>query len=179
MTSIKLICTTLAASLSLLSAATETKAQTAQEVLPLTTDDLEMYRSWDKWQIFSNNTRGHCLGTKSDESGVLQMGVTADETMGYVGVFVKAEVEPGESNAIAVKLGDEIFVGKTSGPVGNLGDGWHGGYILANNQDFLKALEANDMMTAFPDQPYSVELNITGSNNAIYEISQCSQKLGS
>ncbi|MEM9910770.1 MAG: hypothetical protein AAF922_08305 [Pseudomonadota bacterium] len=176
---INLICAAMAATTALSFTTTSAQAQSAQEVLPLTTDDLEMYRSWDKWQIFSNNTRGHCLGTKSDDSGVLQMGVTADETMGYVGVFVKADVEQGESNAIAVKVGDEIFVGETSGPVGDLGDGWHGGYILANNKDFRKAIEANNTMTAFPDQPYSVDLNIKGANNAIYEISQCSQKLGS
>lgn len=174
-----MICAALAATAAISFTAIETKAQTAQEVLPLTTDELEMYRSWNKWQIFSNKTRGHCLGTKSDDSGVLQMGVTADETMGYVGVFVKPEVAPGDTNAVAVKVGEEIFVGETSGPVGNLGDGWHGGYVLANNKNFRKAIEANDTMTAFPDQPYSVELNIKGANNAIYEISQCSKELGS
>lgn len=171
---------TACASLAILAApvlTTPAAAQSAQDVLPLTTDEISKFRTWDKWQILRNETRGHCLGTKSDESGVLQMGVTADETMGYVGVFVKPDVEPGESNAIVISVGDETFTGETSGPVGGLGDGWHGGYVLANNQNFRKAIESNDTMTAFPDQPWAVQLNIKGANNAIYEIAKCSQEL--
>ncbi|MEM8633110.1 MAG: hypothetical protein AAGF74_17950 [Pseudomonadota bacterium] len=154
-------------------------AQSAQDVLPLTTDDIEKARTWDKWQILRNKTRGHCLGTKSDESGVLQLGVTADETMGYVGVFVKENVPEGASPEVVIEVGGETFVGESSGPVGDLGDGWHGGYVLANNQNFRKAIEASDTMVAFPDAPYAVVLNIKGANNAIYEIAKCSQAMSS
>jgi len=154
--------------------ATPAMAQSAQEVLPLSTDDVVEERSWKKWTILRNNTRGHCFGTKSDASGVLQMGVTADETMGYVGVFVKADVPEGETNNVRILLGDQTFVGEASGPVQHLGDGWHGGYVLANNKDFRRAIEANDVMTVFPDMPYAAVIDIKGANNAIFEIAKCS-----
>lgn len=152
-------------------------AQEAADVLPLNTDEVEEYRAWKEWAIFRNNTRGHCFGTKSDESGLIQMGMTADETMGYVGVFVQRDVDPGESNEIAVEVGDQIFTGETSGPVGNLSGNWHGGYILSNNKDFRRAIEKNDTLLAFPDQPYAIVLDIKGANNAIYEILKCSQEM--
>lgn len=164
----------LAATTAIPSLTTSAMAQSAQEVLPLSTDEIVQERNWKKWAIFRNNTRGHCFGTKSDESGVLQMGVTADETMGYVGVFIKADVPEGESQNVRVLLGEQTFVGEASGPVQHLGDGWHGGYILANNKDFRRAIEANDVMTVFPDMPYSVTIDITGANNAIFEIAKCS-----
>lgn len=152
-------------------------SQTAQEVLPLTSDDIEEYRDWKEWAIFRNITRGHCFGTKADESGVLQIGMTADENFGYVGVFVKQDVAEGESTEIAIDVGEETFVGETSGPVGNLGDGWHGGYVLSNNKAFFDAIEENDSMMAFPDQPYALKLNIEGANNAIYEITKCTEEM--
>jgi len=152
-------------------------AQSAADVLPKSSDDIEKYRTFKKWAIMQNNTRGHCLGTKSDESGVLQIGMTADESMGYVGVFVKEDVAAGASNAVAIEVGGQTYTGETSGPVGNLGGGWHGGYVLSNNKDFRRALEKNDTMTAFPDQPFAVKLNIEGANNAIYEILKCSREM--
>ncbi|MEM9497058.1 MAG: hypothetical protein AAGA28_03975 [Pseudomonadota bacterium] len=171
------VCASLAVVTAMTAFTTPASAQSAQDVLPLTTDDIEKARTWGKWQILRNKTRGHCLGTKSDDSGVVQMGVTADETMGYVGVFVKQDVEAGESDEIVIEVGGETFVGESSGPVGGLGDGWHGGYVLANNQNFRKAIEASDTMVAFPDAPYAVVLNIAGSGDAIYEIAKCSREL--
>lgn len=164
----------------LLSAVASTSAayaQNAEEVLPLSTDDIVEYRDWNKWAILQNNTRGHCLGTKSDESGVIQLGMTADESMGYLGVFIKEDVVAGETNEIVIQVGDQIFTGETSGPVGNLAGGWHGGYVLANNQNFRRALEKNDTLTAYPDQPYSVTLNIKGANNGIFEILKCTEEM--
>jgi len=171
---------TVAASLALLGALTApVYAQSAQEVLPLSTDKIETDRTFGKWAILRNETRGHCLGTKADDSGVVQMGITADETLGYVGVFVKPEVDPGKSNDVAVLVGGEVFVGESSGPVAHLGDGWHGGYILADNPDFRKAIEASNEMDVFPDQPFAVRLNIKGADKAIYEIAKCSREMGS
>ncbi|MEM6577742.1 MAG: hypothetical protein AAF678_04565 [Pseudomonadota bacterium] len=151
-------------------------AQSAQDVLPLTTDKLEKARTWDKWTITRNLTRGHCIGTKADDSGTLQMGVTADETMGYVGVFVPGEVDPGIKELV-IEVGEQTFTGTSSGPVGNLGTDLNGGYVLANNQNFRKAIEANEFMTVYPDTASAVQLNIKGANAAIFEIAKCSQKL--
>jgi hypothetical protein len=152
-------------------------AEDASDVLPLSTDSIENYRTWNQWAVFRNNTRGHCFGTKSDDSGVIQLGMTADETMGYIGAFVQQDVTSGESSEIVIQVGDQTFTGETSGPVGNLSGNWHGGYVLANNKNFRRALEKNDTLTAFPDQPYAIQLNIKGANNAIYEIIKCTQEM--
>lgn len=171
--------TTMCASLALAFAAfaAPVSAQTPQEVLPLTTDTISQFRTWRNWQVLRNETRGHCLATRSDESGVIQMGLTKDESLGYIGAFVQEEIPPGESNNIVILIGDEAFIGETSGPIGNLGGGWHGGYVLSNNQQFRRAVERNNTMTAFPDQPWAVEMNITGANNAIFEIRRCNESM--
>ncbi len=158
---------------------TPASAQTAQEVLPLTTDSIEKARTWKKWQILRNKTRNHCLGTKSDESGVMQIGMTADETMGYVGVFVKDWDPSSSPQEVVIKVGDQLFTGTTSGAVGGLAGDWEGGYVLANNQNFRKALESNNSMTVYPDQPWAIELNIQGTDAAIFEIIKCSQNMSS
>lgn len=151
-------------------------AESPQDVLPLTSDTLEKARTWDKWTITRNLTRGHCIGTKNDDSGTLQMGVTADETMGYVGVFVPGEIPEGVKELV-IKVGEETFTGTSSGPVGNLGSDLNGGYVLANNQNFRKAIESNDTMVVYPDTAGAVQLNIKGASAAIFEIAKCSQAL--
>ncbi|MDD9724566.1 hypothetical protein PVV74_03765 [Roseovarius sp. SK2] len=150
-------------------------AQSAQQVLPLTTDDIEKFRSFNRWDILRNNTRGHCLGTKSDESGVVQIGMTADESMGYVGAFVKEDGAEWASNSVTIRVGNEPFTGVASGPVGNLGSGWHGGYVLSDKKKLRRALQMSDTVTAFPNRPYVVKLNIAGAYTAIYEILKCTE----
>ena len=166
-----------ATALTVAAAPNAASAQTPQEVLPLTTDTISQFRTWRNWQVLRNESRGHCLATMSDESGVIQICLTQDETLGYIGVFVQEEIPAGASNDVVIKVGDQTFVGETSGPVGNLGGGWHGGYVLANNQDFRRSIERNNTLTAFPDQPWAVQLDITGANNAIFEVRQCSDSM--
>ncbi|MBC7131476.1 MAG: hypothetical protein H5U16_00030 [Roseovarius sp.] len=160
--------------------ATQASAQSAQDVLPLVTDDIEQFRSWENWTILRNNTRGHCFGTKSSDRAILQMGVTGDGEMGYVGVFVKDEGIPrGDERPenVAILLGERAFVGGIAELVQAPSAGWFGGYVLSGDRDFRRAIEANDVMVVFPDTPYVVMADIRGANNAIFEIAKCSDEM--
>lgn len=153
-------------------------AQEASEVLPVPSDNIETFRSWKEWTIYRNNSRGHCFGTKSDGTSAIQLGLTKDETLGYIGAFVKRDFTPAEDNKIAIKVGETIFTGETSGPVGDVTGDWHGGYVLSNNKDFRRAIEKNNTMLAFPSRPYAYEIDIKGANNAIFEIKKCTDEMG-
>lgn len=99
--------------------------------------------------------------------------------MGYLCAFIREDFAPSgvddadsASISVVIQIGNQVFTGDTSGPVDVVGD-WRGGYILANNKKFRKAIEKNDTLTIFPDRPYTVELDIKGANNAIFEIRKC------
>src|ERR1700761_4741356 len=77
-----------AASVALLSAT----AAYAQNPVPNASDALVKYGEVGGWTIYSNQTRGDCLIVRSFGPSSVQMGVTANQEVGYLGVFTKEDI---------------------------------------------------------------------------------------
>ena len=101
------------------------------------------------------------------------MGLTRDKEFGYVGAFVK-DFEPEEgAKAIGVIVNGNLYVGESSPVTLEMSGGYKGGYVLVDNAQFVKDVEASTELIAFPDAPYTVTLNLKGAKTAIYEARQC------
>ena len=76
-----------------------------QNPLPKASDVLVRYGDdIEGWTDYTNQTRGDCLIVRSDGPSSVQMGVTADQEVGYLGVFTKQDIGLKNGNT------PEIFV---------------------------------------------------------------------
>ncbi|SLN46011.1 hypothetical protein ROA7450_02249 [Roseovarius albus] len=148
------------------------------DVLPSADDDIAIYRTAGPWTVYQNNTRKHCLiAQKGDNGGLVQMGLSKSGDYGYVGAFSQsAEVQEGLKEVV-VLVNDNVYTGEASGVGTGLEDGYKGGYIRVNNPNFVKDLEKEGEMIAFPDTPYIYTINLAGTKNAIYEARKCTEEL--
>jgi hypothetical protein len=63
------------------------------------------------WKVFIDTTKNTCLIEKIDDAeNVVQMGLTADRGVGYVGVFTKGEtkIKKDETEAVAILMGENL-----------------------------------------------------------------------
>lgn len=149
-----------------------------EDVLPMSTDEITMYRNAGDWSVHQNLTRKTCFISRSGENGgLIQMGLTKEEDYGYVGIFSKnLDVEEGIKE-IAILVNDNVYVGHSKGVTHNLEGGYKGGYVLGQGKEFRMDLEKGEELIAFPDSPYVYIVNLKGSSNAIYEARKCTNEL--
>src|SRR6187399_1831276 len=98
--------TLIAATAAAISSATAAYTQD-QSPLPLASDVLVRYGDdVEGWTVYANKTRGDCLIVHSFGPGSVQMGVTANQEIGYLGVFTKEDIglENGAKSEIYVSL---------------------------------------------------------------------------
>lgn len=152
-----------------------------EDILPVPTDEISVYREVGPWTVYQNDTRASCFITMTDETHgtAVQMGLTKDHMAGYVAVFSKtADVEEGVINDIALIINDNLYAGKSKTFSDPLREGYEGGYVLADKQMRLD-LERGKELIAFPDSPRMIVVSLKRSGDAIYEARQCNQSLGS
>lgn len=164
----------------LLAAATPALAAD-QDVLPVNTDEIAQYRNVGEWVVHENRTRGSCFISRSDEEGhLVQIGLTKDSDYGYIGIFQKgAELEEG-TNAVAIIVNGNLYVGESKAVVHGASDGYEGGYVLAHGESRKQMrldLDKQGEMIVFPDKPFTVTVNLDHVRNAIYEARECTKKL--
>ncbi len=149
-----------------------------QDVLPSSEDDIVIFRTAGPWTIHQNNTSKTCLiSQKGENGGLVQMGLTKSGDYGYLGAFSQnADVEEGVKE-VAVLVNDHVYIGQSEGVTHNLNDGYKGGYILTDNPNFVKDLEHEGDLVAFPDTPFIYTINLSGAKNAIYEARKCTKEL--
>ena len=113
-----------------LSCSTAVYAQ--QNPLPLSTDQLVRYGpDIEGWTVYANKTRGDCLIVSSFGPASVQMGVDADEALGYLGVFTQLDIGiQNGTNGIFVEIGGNLYAGVVTTTTGQLKGGYSGGYIL-------------------------------------------------
>jgi hypothetical protein len=65
----------------------------------------------------------------------VQMGVTANQEVGYLGVFTKADIglKNGNTSDIFVSIDGNLFKGVATSTSGELKGGYSGGYILTDD----------------------------------------------
>ena len=82
----------------------------AQSPLPKASDVLVRYGDdVEGWTVYANQTRGDCLIVHEygpDATGAVQMGVTANQEVGYLGVFTKRDIglQSGTKSQIFVSI---------------------------------------------------------------------------
>ena len=137
------------------------------------------YGEVEGWKVFIDQEKKSCLIEAIDEAeNVVQMGLTQDRGVGYLGVFTKGEttIKAGESEAVAVMLGDNIYLGEAIGMRGNITKGYSGGYVLSDDPQFAKDVAQQYEMIVFPEKEYAFVVDLTGTKKAIEMARECNQK---
>ena len=140
------------------------------------TPKFENYGSVEGWNVFVDHEKKSCLIEAVDaDANVVQMGLTKDRGVGYLGVFTKAETEIGKDDKqlVAVLLGDNLYVGEATGMRGNITEGYSGGYILSDDPQLVEDIAQQYTMVVFPETSFAFVINLAGTKKAIEMGREC------
>ncbi|WP_171098699.1 MULTISPECIES: hypothetical protein [unclassified Ruegeria] len=139
-------------------------------------DSFLRYGEVEGWKVFIDEDKKSCLIEAVDDSeNVVQMGLTEDRGVGYVGVFTKAEtdIKRDEKEAVAILIGDNIYVGEATGMRGNITKGYSGGYVLSDDPQFAEDLAKQKVMVVFPEKEFAFTVDLTGTYKAMEMARKC------
>ncbi|MGV6805491.1 MAG: hypothetical protein ACWA49_14930 [Ruegeria sp.] len=142
-------------------------------------DTFERYGEVEGWKVFVDNSKKSCLIEAIDDAeNVVQMGLTEDRGVGYVGVFTKAktDIKRGEKEAVAILLGENLYVGEATGMKGNITKGYSGGYVLSDDPQFADDLAKQKVMLVFPEKEFAFTVDLTGTYKAMEMARECNEK---
>ncbi|SLN38422.1 hypothetical protein PSA7680_01893 [Pseudoruegeria aquimaris] len=128
------------------------------------------------WKVYADAERKSCLIERVDAlENVIQMGLTEDRGVGYVGVFTKADtnIKKGEKEAVAILIGDHIYLGEATGMRGNITEGYSGGYVLSDDPQFATDIAQQYQMIVFPETEYAFVVDLTGTKKAMEMAAAC------
>lgn len=141
--------------------------------------EFQPYGSVEGWNVFVDTAKKSCLIESVDAAeNVVQMGLTKDRGVAYIGVFTKAEtgIKKGEAEPIAILLGEKLFIGEATGMRGNITKGYSGGYVLTDDPSVVEAVAKEYEMIVFPEKAYTFAVNLTGTYKAIEMARECNAK---
>ena len=142
-------------------------------------DSFLKYGEVEGWKVYIDQEKNSCLlETVDSEENVVQMGLTADRGVGYLGVFTKGEtaLKAGDTEAVVILIGDNIYVGEATGMRGNITKGYSGGYVLSDSPQFAKDLAQQYTMTVFPEKDYAFTMDLSGTKKAMAMARECNEK---
>ena len=95
-----------------------------------------------------------------------------------VGIFTKekTDIKRGEKGAVAIMLGDNLYVGEGTGMKGNITKGYSGGYVLSDNPQFADDLAKQKVMVVFPEKEFAFTVDLTGTYKAMEMARECNEK---
>lgn len=137
------------------------------------------YGEVEGWKVFIDQEKKSCLIEAIDEAeNVVQMGLTQDRGVGYLGVFTKGEttIKADETEAVAIMIGDNLYIGDATGMRGNITQGYSGGYVLSDDPQFAKDVAQQYEMIVFPEKEYAFVVDLTGTKKAMEMARECNQK---
>ncbi len=158
-----------------LSFATAAYAQT-QNPLPKASDVLVRYgNDIEGWTVYANQTRGDCLIVRQDGPSAVQMGVTANQEVGYLGVFTTEDIglQNGNQSQIFVSIGGNLYSGVATTTSGVLKGGYSGGYILTDDPKFKRAVAKQYEMIVFPETKGTFVVDLKGTYKAMAMGRKC------
>jgi hypothetical protein len=167
--------TLIAATSVALSSATAAYAQT-QNPLPKSTDVLVRYGDdIEGWTVYANQTRGDCLIVRQDGPSAVQMGVTANQDVGYLGVFTKVDIglQNGTQSEIFVSIAGHLYSGVATTTSGQLAGGYSGGYILTDDPNFKRDVAKQYEMIVFPQTKGTFVVDLKGTYKAMAMGRKC------
>src|SRR5689334_10228769 len=111
----------LAAASVAVSFATAASGQNSNPV-PDAKDVLVQYGEVGGWTIYQNQTRGDCLIVRSFGPSSVQMGVTANQDVGYLGVFTKEDIglQNGTKSQVFISIDGRHYGGEATSTSGEL-----------------------------------------------------------
>ncbi|WP_170398385.1 hypothetical protein [Ruegeria arenilitoris] len=142
-------------------------------------DTFLRYGEVEGWKVFIDQDKKSCLIEAVDDSeNVVQMGLTQDRSVGYVGVFTKAktDIKRGEKEAVAILLGDNIYLGEATGMKGNITKGYSGGYVLSDDPQFADDIAKQKVMVVFPEKEFAFTVDLTGTYKAMEMARKCNEE---
>ncbi len=155
-------------------------AAATDDVLPAKGDEITKFRDAGAWTIRANDTRGSCFASYKAESGaIVQFGFTKDESTGYLGLFSQNVNITEKEQAVAFIANGNLYSGEATGVGASIEDGYEGGYILVNNPEFVKDIEAGKELVVFPEMPETYVVDMSGAANALYEVRKCTTEIDS
>jgi hypothetical protein len=146
--------------------------------LPRANEDIVRYGEVEGWTVYANNTRRNCYIARVFGSGAVQMGVTSDPHIGYLGVFTKEDIgiRNGRQSEIFVSIGGTLYGGISTGLKGDVQGGYSGGYILTNSPEFKRAVAKQYEMVVFPETVGAFTVDLTGTYKAMDMGRECFRK---
>jgi hypothetical protein len=145
----------------------------AENPLPKASDVLVRYGDVEDWTVYRNQTRGDCLIVREDGPNAVQMGVTANQEVGYLGVFTKMDIglESGTQSEIFVSIDGNLYGGiaTTTGAKG----GYSGGYILTDDPNLKRDLAKKYKMIVFPETKGAFVVDLEGTYKAMAMGRKC------
>ena len=142
-------------------------------------DNFLKFGEVEDWKIFIDQERKSCLIEKQFDTGeVVQMGLTQDRGVGYVGVFTDEEtdIKEGEKQLVAIALGENIYIGEAAGLRGSITKGYSGGYVLSEDPQFVTDIAQQYEMVVFPETSFAFVVDLTGTKKAIEMARTCNQE---
>lgn len=151
-----------------------TSAYAADAVLP-GNGTFTKFGETEGWTVFVDVERKSCLIERMDaESNVVQMGLTSDHKLGYLGVFSKtADLGSAGKEDIFVDLDGVMYSAQATRMKKNITEGYTGGYILANNPQFAADLAKKYTMTVFPEKEQAFVVDLAGTYKAMELARSC------
>ncbi len=159
-------------------AATCAVAKDEVSVLPSADSVFVKWGEESGWTIYSDRSRNSCLIERVDENGnVVQMGLTEVRSVGYLGIFTKADIDLKEGeDPVIVAFDDALFSGLATTKTKHLPEGYKGGYILTDDPNFVELVKRKYEMVVFPDKDYAIVINLDGSLKAIEAAGKCTEE---
>lgn len=145
----------------------------ADSPLPKASDVLVRYGEVEGWTVYQNQTRGDCVIVRDDGPNAVQMGVTANQEVGYLGVFTKVDIglKSGAQSQIFVSLGGNLYEGVVTDTAA--GGGYSGGYILTDNPNFKRDVAKQYEMIVFPETVGAFVVDLKGTFKAMAMGRKC------
>ena len=142
-------------------------------------DTFTKYGEVEGWNVYADQEKKSCLIEAVDSAeNVVQMGLTEDRSVGYLGVFTKGEtdIKAGDTEGVAILIGENVYLGEVTGMRGNITKGYSGGYVLSDSPQFVKDIEQQYEMVVFPEKEYGFVVDLSGTKKAIALARECNEK---
>lgn len=158
---------------------TLTAAATVIAAAAANADTFQKYGDVEGWNVYVDVEKKSCLIEAVDAAeNVVQMGLTKDRGVGYLGVFTKGEtnIKKDSTEAVAILIGENLYIGEVTGMRGNITKGYSGGYVLSDSPQFAEDIAQQYEMVVFPETEYAFVVDLTGTKKAIEMARGCNDK---
>ena len=149
-------------------------------VLPSSDSVFTKWGETEGWTIYQDKTRQSCLAERVDDVGnVLQMGLTADHALGYIGVFTQADIGlSGGKEKLLIAIDGDLYEGEAQQKSKHLSDGYTGGYVVSNDPDFVTDVMKKYEMVVMPEHEGAFVISLEGTLKAVEESRKCNEEIG-